>query len=173
MKKIFLMTLLLTLFSSVFPQKSAFKPCDLPAYVADRDPLGLNVRSLPDKSGRVLARLVKGESEITVDVIGASGSGWLKITNAWHGDNGDIFKEQGWVFGSMLATGTKGYPDYDAAARLYQTASKKGRILTKIPSESEVILLDCAGSWAKVSYNGTIGWLARENQCGSPFTTCN
>jgi len=149
------------------------RSCDIHANILDNDPNGLNVRATPDKSGKILSRLIKGDGEISLDIIGTSGNGWLKITNAWHGDQGDLFKDTGWVFATMLATGTKGSPNYDSPAKLYSTQSKKSKVLMQIPSESEVILLDCTGSWAKVSYKGTNGWLAPENQCGSPFTTCS
>jgi SH3-like domain-containing protein len=180
MKKIILITLvIITLISSAFSQKkvtavkSTQKSCDVHGYILENDPNGLNVRATPDKSGKVLSRLVRGDGDISLDIIGTSGGGWLKITNAWHGDRGDLFKDTGWVFATMLATGTKGSPNYDSPAKLFSTASKKSKVLIQIPSESEVVLLDCTGAWAKVSYKGTIGWLAPENQCGSPFTTCN
>ncbi len=153
--------------------KSPQKSCDIHAYILDNDPNGLNVREMPDKSGKVLSRLIKGEDEILLDIIGTSGNGWLKITNAWHSGQGDLFKDQGWVFATMLATMVNGSPNYDSPAKLYSTASKKSKILMQVPSEAEVKVLDCDGGWTKVSYKGISGWLGRENQCGNPLTNCN
>jgi SH3-like domain-containing protein len=163
------------LVSAVFSQEKvkAVKSCDIKGYVLDNDPNGLNVRATPDKSGKILRSLIKDEDEILLDITAASGKGWVKITNVWRSDDDDLFKGTGWVFATMLATITKGYPNYDSPAKLYPSMSKKGKFLKQIPSESEVTILDCHGSWAKVSYKGTSGWLAPENQCGNPLTTCN
>lgn len=180
MKKIILILMAITaLVSAGYSQKKAKavksteKSCDIHANVLDKDPNGLNVRATPDKNGKILSTLVKDDTEISLDIIGTAGNGWVKITNAWHGDRGDIFKDTGWVFATMLATGTKGYPNYASTAKLYSTQSKTSKVLMQIPSEDEVIILDCDGRWVKVSYKGTNGWLAPENQCGSPFTTCS
>jgi SH3-like domain-containing protein len=176
MKKIILASVaMMALISAAFPQQKAepVKTCAIAGYIADMDPNGLNVRAAPDKTGKIVKRLVRGTGDISLDIIASAGNGWVKITNAWHGDTNEEFKESGWVFASLLATGTKGSPNYDSPARLYSTPSKKSKVLMQIPSESEVIIVDCSGRWAKVSYKGTAGWLAGENQCGSPFTTCN
>jgi SH3-like domain-containing protein len=176
MKKIISVTIaIITMFSAVYSQGKVMstKPCSVGAYVADNDPNGLNVRATPDKIGKIIHRLIKGDGDISLDITATSGGGWVKITNAWHGDTGEEFNGTGWVFATMLATGTKGFPNYDSPAKLYSTPSKKSKVLMQIPAENEVVILDCRGNWAKVSYKGTSGWLARDNQCGSPFTTCN
>src|SRR5215213_1443493 len=173
MKRLILITITIAvLISAAYPQK-AYKSCEISGYIMDNDPNGLNVRATPDKNGRILTSLKRGAGDISLDIIGTSGNGWVKITNAWHGDEGDLFKDKGWVFASMLATGTRGYPNYDSPSKLYASASKNSKALIVVPAEAEVALVDCAGRWAKVRYSGTTGWLAPENQCGSPFTTCN
>src|SRR6476660_1206243 len=145
MKKIILITMaIITLISAVYSQKKVSavktteKSCDIHANILDKDPNGLNVRAAPDKSSKVLSSLIKGDGEISLDIIGTSGNGWVKITNAWHGDSGDLFKDTGWVFATMRATGTKGFPNYDAPANLYSSPSKKSKVLMRIPSEDEV-----------------------------------
>lgn len=119
----------LSLISSGYGQEKikSVKPCEINAYVADEDPNGLNVRAEPDKSGKILSRLIRGGSEISLDIIGTSGSGWVQITNAWHGDKGDVFKDKGWVFANLLATGTRGYPNYNSPAKLFFDAEQKGQ----------------------------------------------
>lgn len=176
MKKIILASfVIITLISAAFSQKSAsaVKSCQVFGYIADKDPNGLNVRETPDKSGKIVKRLVRGDGDISLDITASAGNGWVKITNAWNGNTDEEFKGTGWVFASLLATGTKGFPNYDSPAKLYSTPSKKSKVLMQIPSEDEVTIVDCSGKWAKVSYKGTTGWLAGENQCGSPFTTCS
>jgi uncharacterized protein YgiM (DUF1202 family) len=173
MKRLILITIAIAgLISAAYPQK-AYKSCEISGYIMDNDPNGLNVRATPDKNGRILSRLKKGAGDISLDIIGTSGSGWVKITNAWHGEEGDLFKDKGWVFANLLATGTKGSPDYNAPVKLYSSPSKSSKAVKEIRAEEEVVVVDCAGRWAKVRYFKTIGWLAPENQCGSPFTTCN
>jgi len=173
MKKLFLAIIALTAFvSTAFPQ-NAVKPCDVAGYIYDSDPNGLNVRATPGKDGRILTSLKKGTGDISLEIIGTNGSGWVRITEAWHGEDGDVFKGKGWVFASMLATGTRGYPNYNSPSKLYASPSKKSKALIVVPAEAEVMIVDCAGKWAKVRYENTTGWLAPENQCGSPFTTCS
>lgn len=173
MKRIIFVTIAITaLVAAAFPQKT-YKTCDIAAFVRDEDPNGLNVRDSPDKYGKVIKRLMKGDAEISVEITRSAGNGWVEMTNAEHGEGGDIFKDKGWVFASMLGTGTRGYPNYDAPSKLFSTPSKTSRSLTEIASEAELVVIDCAGKWAKVRYKQTTGWLAPENQCGSPFTTCN
>jgi SH3-like domain-containing protein len=180
MKKFILITIAITtLISAAYSQKKVSavktteKSCDIQANVLDNDPNGLNVRATPDKSGKILSSLIMGDDQISLDIIGTAGNGWVKITNAWHGGRGDLFKDEGWVFATKLATGTKGFPNYASPAKLYSSPSKKSKVLMQIPSEDEVKILDCSGKWVKGSYKGTNGWLAPENQCGSPFTTCS
>jgi SH3-like domain-containing protein len=176
MKKNILVTIaLMSLVSVAFAQKSAEKSrtCEVSAYIADTDPNGLNVRATPDKGGEILKRLVRGDGDISLDIIATAGNGWVKITNAWHGETSEEFKGSGWVFAAMLSTGTRGYPNYNSPAKLYASPSKKGKVIKSIPGEDVVTVQDCSGRWVKVSYRGTTGWLAPENQCGSPFTTCN
>ena len=163
---------IITLVSTAFPQNGV-KSCSINGYIFDKDENGLNVRATPDRKGRIVKRLIKGASDISLEIIGTSGNGWVKITNAEHGEEGEIFKGTGWVFANMLATGTKGYPNYDSPVKLYSAPSKNSKVSKEIRSEEEVIVVDCAGKWAKVRYVKTTGWLAPENQCGSPFTTCS
>jgi SH3-like domain-containing protein len=176
MKRNILLTIaILSFLTGAFGQKKAeaVKTCKVSAYIADADPNGLNVRATPDKNGAILKRLVRGGGDISLDIIGSAGTGWVKITNAWHGDTDEEFKGSGWVFASLLATGTRGYPNYDSPAKLYSEPDKKGKVSATLPAEAEATVLDCAGRWIKISYQGKIGWLAPENQCGSPFTTCS
>jgi hypothetical protein len=130
MKRNILLTIaILSFLTGAFGQKKAeaVKTCKVSAYIADADPNGLNVRATPDKNGAILKRLVRGGGDISLDIIGSAGTGWVKITNAWHGDTDEEFKGSGWVFASLLATGTRGYPNYDSPAKLILSPTKRAK----------------------------------------------
>lgn len=150
--------------------------CDLYAYVVDPDPAGLNVRSGPGKQFAVVGTLPRVEYSLSVHVTGASGQ-WLRIEGAETQDTGDVvFKGAGWVFGPMLATGTKDYAALDPEeprVKLFREPSPKSAVVTRLPNETEVNLVGCKGGWARVRHQKFEGWLARESQCHSTLTTCS
>jgi hypothetical protein len=41
-----------------------------------------------------------------------------------------------------------------------------------VADESQVTLIGCAGTWARVRSGGRTGWLSRGGQCSNPLTTC-
>ncbi|HLM58367.1 MAG TPA: SH3 domain-containing protein, partial [Pyrinomonadaceae bacterium] len=62
--------------------RPADTPCDLPAYVADPDPRGLNVRSGPGTPFPVVGVIPhKGGSAVGLTVTGSSGP-WVRIKDA-------------------------------------------------------------------------------------------
>jgi uncharacterized protein YgiM (DUF1202 family) len=139
--------------------------CDINAYVIDKDANGLNVRSGAGKSFKTLGKIMPDIDGVMVEVKGSTGS-WLMIENAETLSGAETFSGQGWVFASMLGTSTR------EKSKLYSTASLKSKSLGTVPAEVEVVIIGCAGNWAKVKYGAKQGWLARDNQCGNPVTTC-
>jgi hypothetical protein len=148
--------------------------CETEGWVNDTDPKGLNVRDSASSNGKVIARLVAGEEDeaVTVTVTGGSGK-WLKISGAVKIDGQQLFEGNGWVFAQMISTSTKGSPGYKSPAPLFSSLSKSSTKTASVPSSSEVKLLGCKEGWVKVVYKNQEGWLAPENQCGSPVTNCN
>jgi uncharacterized protein YgiM (DUF1202 family) len=169
MKKIFL---LIGILSFVFPinsfSQNLAKPkvaCSISAYVIDKDANGLNVRSGAGKTFKTLGTLVFDEDGTTLEIKGATGS-WLMIEGAETLGGETTFSGKGWVSASMLGISTA------RKAKLYSSASLKGKTLATIPGEEELTILGCMGEWVKVKYKSKQGWLAPDSQCGTPVTTC-
>jgi uncharacterized protein YgiM (DUF1202 family) len=139
--------------------------CKIYAYVIDKDPNGLNVRSDAGKNFDILGQIMPDEDGVIVDVIGSNGS-WMKIENAETIGGDSAFTGSGWVFSSLLATTTR------MKTKLYSKPDTKSKSLANLPGEEEVTLLACKGDWAKVKYGKKQGWLAPDAQCGNPVTTC-
>lgn len=148
--------------------QSVAKPqttCKIYAYVIDKDPNGLNVRKGAGTNFEVLGKIIPDENGVIVDVIGSTGN-WVMFEDAETIESEKAFDGKGWVFASMLGTSTRG------KSKLYASANAKSKVLATLPTEEEVTILSCAGEWAKVKSGKRQGWLAPENQCGSPVTTC-
>lgn len=150
--------------------------CDLAAYVVDPDPNGLNVRSGPDKAFPVVGTIPHRESAVQVLVTGATGQ-WLRIKDAEMQEGDDtVFKGEGWVFGPMLATGTKNYASLDPKTlnvKVFKEPNKRSAVVTRLTNETEVKLVGCEGGWAKIQHKKFTGWLDPDSQCVSTLTTCN
>ncbi len=168
MKIIFCLVGFLSVFAALLNAQSIAKPqttCKIYAYVVDKDPGGLNVRKGAGTSFEVLGKIMPDDNGVIVDVIGSTGN-WLVMENAETIDGEKAFGGKGWVFASMLGTSTRG------KSKLYAAANTKSKVLATLPTEAEVTILSCAGKWAKVKSGNRQGWLAPENQCGNPVTTC-
>lgn len=168
MKIIFCLLGFLSVFAVLSNAQSIAKPqtaCKIYAYVIDKDPNGLNARRGAGTNLGILGKIMPDENGVIVDVIGSSGS-WLVIENVETIDGEKAFDGKGWVFASMLGTSTRG------KSKLYAAANTKSKVLATLPTEEEVTILSCAGKWAKVKSGNRQGWLAPENQCGNPVTTC-
>ena len=168
MKIIFCLLGFLSIFAVSSNAQNIAKPqtaCKIYAYVIDQDPNGLNVRKGAGTNFGILGKILPDENGVIVDVIGSSVN-WLVIENVETIDGEKAFDGKGWVFASMLGTSTRG------KSKLYAAANTKSKVLATLPTEEEVTLLSCAGKWAKVKSGNRQGWLAPENQCGNPVTTC-
>ena len=168
------------LFAAFLCASSAFAgdrtECKTHGYSIDTDPNGLNVRAGPGPKHKIIARLKRvkdaghdiwPEFEIT----GSEGS-WLRISNAVQGLSGDtIFHGNGWVHSSRVATVSKGYDSGFVTLRSEQGTSSNAVI--KVPRETEIGIRGCDGGWVFGEYKNKLGWLAPQDQCGTPATTCN
>lgn len=157
-----LLAALLSLSSSAV---AADVSCSINAYVFDKDPNGLNVRSGAGLSFGILGQIAPDENGVIVDVVSSNGN-WMKIENAERIEGDSPFSGSGWVFSSLLATTTR------MKTKLYSRPDGKSRALTSVPGETEVRLVACNGGWAKVKYGSRQGWLKPDAQCGNPATTC-
>lgn len=168
MKKIFWLLSFLFVFAGSSNAQNIAKPqtiCKIYAYVIDKDPNGLNVHRGAGTGFGILGKIMPDENGIMVNVIGSTGN-WLLIENVETVDGEKAFGGKGWVFASMLGTSTR------LKSNLYASANRKSKVLAALPTEDEVTILSCSGEWARVKSGNRQGWLAPENQCGNPVTTC-
>lgn len=143
--------------------------CRVSAYVIDKDPQGLNVRNAPNSNGRVIKKLPTNTLAVFVDITGSQGQ-WVEVSKATNESDATLFQGKGWVYASLLGTGTRGYETRSVSA--YTSNNNRSRVVGRIPSESEVKLLSCNGEWVYVKYQQVQGWLTRFDQCPNPLTTC-
>jgi len=157
--------------SGLLTQDSGLKKrrtCQFSAYVNDRDPKGLNVRSAPGSNQRVIARLPRKDG-IFVEIIACEGE-WVQISTAESNDKVE-FQGKGWVYAPLLGISTRGYGTNGVF--LYASASTNSKKLTRIPADMGVKLLSGDGAWVFVEYQNLRGWLAPDDQCPNPLTTCS
>lgn len=147
--------------------------CDAEAYVTDRDPNGLNVRSAPDKSASIVGNLPNSKVEgIRVHLTGSSGE-WVRIDHALEqgSDNDrDFIRTEGWVFAPLLGVG--GMSVIKGGSPLYLSHSSSSTILTIVPADGSMSVHGCYGNWLYVQYKQIKGWGAPRTLCANPLTTC-
>jgi SH3-like domain-containing protein len=154
--------------------KVTIVPCDVRAYVIDRDPGGLAVRSGPGKTYKAIGNLPNQKVEgIGVHITGASGE-WVRIDRAVE-EGGDtertFFKGEGWVYAPLL--GVEGMAITDGGTNLYQDTTKKSSVIIRIPGgDDAVIVRGCNGQWMYVEYKKKKGWAAPDTLCANSLTTC-
>ncbi|HEX8146722.1 MAG TPA: hypothetical protein VF591_06055 [Pyrinomonadaceae bacterium] len=147
-------------------------PCDISAYVTDRDPDGLNVRSGPGSAHKVIGNLPDQQVEggIVVHITGARGD-WFRIDEAFEvgGEEERVFfKGAGWVYGPLLGADGVG-----GGTAVYQEMSAKSRVVTRVQGDSGGLTLrGCRGRWTYVEYKKVKGWAAPDTLCTNPLTTC-
>lgn len=144
-------------------------PCEFSAYVIDKDPNGLNVRSGPGSNYPVIGKLDNPDQGVVVEIAACQGE-WVQIAKVDGGDNSK-FQGKGWVYASLLGTSTRGYETQGVF--LYTKADKNSKTLSKLPPERTVKLLGGSGQWMQVEYQGVRGWLAPGDDCPLPGTTCS
>lgn len=177
MKKLFIIIIVpFTLFALSLGSQVSFTPCSIGGYVIDTDPAGLNVRSGPGTGYEVIGKLPTGTDGVIVEIIGVRGN-WFFIHNASGIDFDVNFKGRGWVYASLLGTQVRGNAEADTAenymkVKLFSSPGERSSLAGVVHAESSVTLLSCQGRWAKIRLNNVIGWLAPDNQCPNPVTTC-
>lgn len=153
------------------PTSTTAAVCDVTAYITDKDPNGLNVRDSSSVEGKIIGRIPLAEDGTQVHIISASLDGsWVIIDKATTYET--VFDKKGWVSANLLAIATRGYDT--KGVKLYDGGSgKKGPVLTTIPPDTELKILNCDGKRVHVKHKDIYGWLEPEDQCGSAVTRCN
>lgn len=142
--------------------------CQISAYVIDKDPKGLNVRSGPGERYKIVGNLPTNTIGVIVNLSASQGD-WVQLTKAESPEKIE-FQGTGWVYTQLLGTSTRGYGTQGVS--LYPSASTQSSAISRIPPQRNVKLLSCAQSWALVEYEGLKGWIAPDAQCPNPLTTC-
>lgn len=147
---------------------SSQQSCQIDAYVIDKDPKGLNVRSGPGNDYKVIDNLPTTTIGVIVNLTASQGD-WVQISKAQSPQKIE-FQGSGWVYAPLLGTSTRGYATKSVS--LYPSATTQSKSIGRLPSQRGVKLLSCDRSWALVEYEGAKGWIAPDAQCPNPLTTC-
>lgn len=153
-------------------QTAGKRLCDVGAYVIDKDPQGLNVRSGPGTKYRIIDKLPTIYEIAPVEVrIAASVGNWVMITEAREPAEGKIeFQGSGWVYAPLLGTSISASP-YPIS--LYAQPNKSTPKLGTLEPTTSVKLNTCYGKWVKVEHKNLKGWLAPQDQCPTQITNCS
>ena len=150
-------------------------PCDVAAYVIDSDPNGLNVRSGPGSTQKIVGNLPNQNVEgIGVHITGSSGE-WVRIDRATE-QGGDedrtLFSGVGWVYGPLL--GTDGVGWIEGGTPIYNEPTKKSRLLARMLAGAEgASVRGCRGRWMYIEHKGLKGWAEGKSLCSNSLTTCS
>lgn len=153
----------------------AVTPCDLSAYVIDRDPKGLNVRSGPAAAFKVIGNLPsEGVEGVGVHITGASGE-WVRIDRAVE-QGGEtertLFSGEGWVYGPLL--GTDGVGWIAGGTPLHQRPTKRSRVVARMSAGGEGgVVRGCRGGWMYVEHRKVRGWAEGKSLCDNSLTNCS
>lgn len=148
---------------------SSQRPCSINAYVIDKDPQGLNVRSGPSSNDKIIGKLPTNTAGVFVNVTASQGD-WMQLTKAESPEKVE-FQGTGWVYASLLGTSTRGYGS--PGVSVFSNPNSQSSTIGRIPPDTSVKLLGCDRTWALVEYQSLKGWIAPESQCGNPLTTCS
>ena len=149
--------------------------CDVSAYVNDPDPKGMNVRSGPGATFKVVGKLPNQEVEgIVVHITGARGE-WARIDLAVE-EGGErertLFKGEGWVYAPLL--GVEGVGVIEGGTKIYQEPTKRSRVLGRMTAGGEgAVVRGCRGQWMLIEHRKVRGWAARGTLCSNSLTTCS
>lgn len=150
-------------------------PCDLNAYVVDQDPNGLNVRSGPGSTFKVVGNLPsQGVEGVGVHITGGSGE-WVRIDRATE-QGGDedrtLFSGEGWVYGPRL--GTDGVGWIAGGTPIYQEPSQKSRVVARMTAGAEgASVRGCRGKWMYLEHRKLKGWARGDALCYNSLTNCS
>lgn len=146
-------------------------PCDVEAYVIDRDPKGMNVRAGAGRAHKIIGNLPNQDVEgVRVHITGSNGE-WVRIDLATEeGGEQDrtFFKGEGWLYGPLL-----GVDGVGGGTKLYQEPKQRSRVVGNLPGGSEgATVRGCNGKWMYVEYKKLRGWAAPGTLCANSLTTC-
>lgn len=106
------------------------RKCEIGAHVIDRDPQGVNIRSMPSNTAKIVGvmKFQNAEDEIAVDIT-AEQNGWFRIKEYDHLGVTKTVKLRGWVHGSRLGTGLKLMDAGKGRERVFEEPSPRSKTL--------------------------------------------
>ena len=164
--------------------------CDVSAFITDKDPKGLNVRSAPNKNviSRIPYKSYQPEQPITVHIVDVKAD-WLKIDRWTDGLTTGKFAGEAWIYNKLAAVAVKGddnikiYGGPEGAttrlvAGIREKPSAEAPLLGQLDAENQLVnILDCQGQW--ILTEGKMldgkrlkGWLAPQQQCPNLPAAC-
>jgi SH3-like domain-containing protein len=157
-------------------------PCDnVAAFVIDKDPNGLNLRTGPGTVGYYknfpsypVIGTLPTDRPVQVHIAGAIGD-WVFIKNAvmFSKSKEMTMETSGWVKAPLLGVRAENVDDPTGAVSLYKDANAESEVVAEIAGGTGVTILAARGGWLKVKYEKQEGWLAPGAQCGDPFKECH
>lgn len=184
MKLIILVSMIFSLSVSILGQRNPAQTdvdsmCNVSAFVMDKDPNGLNVRSLASSKSKKIGKIPFNKDGNVVDIIGSKGN-WVKIENAYNAENESVFSKTGWVYAPLLGISTKQSHGSDTLIDVYQTPNKGdgvNSVITRLSVATTYRLEGCFEDWIKITVPNKVkdfsAWLHSDNQCDLPWTTCS
>jgi hypothetical protein len=164
--------------------------CDVSAFITDKDPKGLNVRSAPNKNviSRIPYKSYQPEQPITVHIVDVK-TGWLKIDRWTDGLTTGKFAGDAWVYSKLVAVSVKGdenikvYGGPEGAttrlvAGIHEKPSVTTPLLGQLDAENQLVnILDCQGQWIltegkQLDGKKLKGWLAPQKHCPNLAAIC-
>lgn len=161
---------------NIVPAPSSSSACDstrLMVSLDDPDQSGTNIRSTP--GGTVVGVLYqKSFPDGCCFEVVEHQNGWFRIHGKILTPEKDysIKGGTGWVHKSVISVGTTNYGNETLYLR--NKNNENGIVVAVIQSAvTGLRILDICGTWVKVTYQKTSGWISQDHLCGIPWTTCN
>lgn len=171
---------ILILSASIFGQINSAQTdvesmCNVSAYIIDKDPKGLNVRSKPNGKSKKLGAIPFDKDGTMVTIIASAGS-WVKIESAWNMEEKTVFSKTGWVYAPLLAISTAKRSGEAEFVKAYEMPSRGNDVIAELPFFTEYKLAGCFEGWMKITIpqkdKNIIGWIEAEDQCDLANTNC-
>lgn len=118
--------------------------CHVWAYTIDKDPNGVNIRSAPSPTSRIIGKIPYNPEHMHWKVkIKESKGGWVRI-EGYNSPDSKTIKTDGWVFSELLGTSLSG-----SEIKLYSapTPNASSQRLPPIAEIVDVTVLGCKGEW--------------------------
>ena len=156
--------------------------CEVSAFVIDKDPKGLNVRSAPNEDiiSKIPRKTYQLEEAIIVHIIDAK-EDWLKIDQWSDSVTTATFNRDAWVYGKLVATTIKSDSEESASGsltRIYAKPFPNAEVIGQMSAQGQTVnILDCNNQWVLIigkTLDGTEvqGWLSPQGQCPNLIANC-